>query len=232
MMPSMHPLAICTLVVTMGIITVLTWNVVTQQPFHETSQQEDQQIGRSSKIRGSSGTSASIQSSTTYTSLPIRDPEPSIQYNSTSDDQCHYFLAESAIPMSGLGLFTTQPIQKGEMSQSMVDICLYVADTPGRDYTHFVTHSWSRDAWLGTFEGTNPRAACEGFATLFNTMPPGVQTSKLLMTHPPKNYNHISRANHVTAGAITEYDGISSVATRDIPAGAEITIDYQEYVTI
>ena len=47
------------------------------------------------------------------------------------------------------------------------------------------------------------------------------------MLHPPHNVNQ-SRKTSVNAGALTQYDGISSMATRDIPAGAEITIDYEE----
>jgi hypothetical protein len=155
---------------------------------------------------------------------------PEINYESTNDEQCRFYIAESALPHSGLGVFTTIPLAKGDMSQSMPDICIYVADTPKRG-THFETHSWSRDAWYGTWEGGNPRSACEGVATLFNSMPPGVQTSKLHMLHPP-DHGEIRRSRDPNAGAITHYTGISSVATRKVKAGSEITIDYQEYVSI
>ena len=49
--------------------------------------------------------------------------------------QCRFYLAESAIPRSGLGLFTAVDLQKGDEAQSMPDICIYVADTPAD--THF-----------------------------------------------------------------------------------------------
>ena len=209
---SMHPMTILTILITISIITLLALN----SPYAMT-------VPSSPRIRGIIGGSSS--SSTNYFS--VQTGQPSTYYESTNDDTCHYYLAESAIPMSGLGLFTTHPIEKGQMAQSMPDICIYVADTPKRDYTHFETHSWSRDTWLGMYEGKNPRAACEGFGTLFNTMPPGIQTSKLVMLHPPHNVNQ-SRKTSVNAGALTQYDGISSMATRDIPAGAEITIDYEE----
>ena len=153
-----------------------------------------------------------------------------IHYESTNDAQCRFYIAESALPHSGLGVFTTIPLAKGDMSQSMPDICIYVADTPKRG-THFETHSWSRDAWYGTWEGGNPRAACEGVATLFNSMPPGIQTSKLHMLHPP-DHGEIRRSRDPNAGALTHYTGISSVATRNVVAGSEITIDYQEYVRV
>jgi hypothetical protein len=78
--------------------------------------------------------------------------------------QCRFFLAESAIPRGGLGVYTASDIKAGELAQSMPDVCIYVADTP--EGTAFHTHSWARDVFHGTFEGRNPRAACEGFATL------------------------------------------------------------------
>jgi hypothetical protein len=147
-------------------------------------------------------------------------------YDSTNDAQCRFYLAESAIPQSGLGIFTTVDIATGDRTQSMADICIYVADTP-KHGTHFETHSWSRDSWYGTFEGRNPRAACEGVATLFNSMPPGIQTSKLHM-ESTQDHAHIVRSQHANAGAMTHYVGISSIATREVTAGSEITIDYGE----
>jgi hypothetical protein len=153
--------------------------------------------------------------------------ETGYYYDSTNDAQCRFYLAESAIPQSGLGIYTTVDIATGDRTQSMADICIYVADTPKRG-THFETHSWSRDSWYGTFEGRNPRAACEGVATLFNSMPPGIQTSKLHMESTQPDHAHIVRSQHANAGAMTHYVGISSIATREVAAGSEITIDYGE----
>lgn len=142
------------------------------------------------------------------------------------DDQCRFYLAESAIPQSGLGLFTAVDLKTGDEAQSMPDICLYVADTP--DGTHFETHSWARDVWHGSFEGRNPRAACEGFATLFNSMPVGIQTSKLNMLQSHDNAG-LTRSEQPGAGAVSQYYGVSSKATRDVQAGSELTIDYGDW---
>ena len=70
---------------------------------------------------------------------------------------CRYYLGESAIPHGGFGLFTTISIEKGMETQSMPDICIYVADTP-LNGTAFRTHSWNNRKWFGQFEGKNPRA--------------------------------------------------------------------------
>jgi SET domain len=143
-----------------------------------------------------------------------------------SDDQCRFYLAESAIPQGGLGLFTTIDIAQGNEAQSMADICIYVADTP--DCTAFHTHSWAKDTFLGQFEGWKPRAACEGFATLFNSMPEGVSTSTLVSHHHHTN-GGLRRDHDPGAGAISQYYGITSTANRNIKAGQELTIDYGDW---
>jgi hypothetical protein len=179
-------------------------------------------------LRGDTS-SLSLSSLTNTISKTLLTTSSAPTYKSTNDEHCRFYLSESAIPQSGLGIFTSVSLQEGDMAQPFSDICIYVADTPKGRSTHFHTHSWSRDTWLGTFEGVNPRAACEGVATLFNSMPPGVQTSKLHLLSPQNNAG-IVRSKHANAGAITHYAGISSIATRAVDAGSEITIDYGEYV--
>jgi hypothetical protein len=95
----------------------------------------------------------------------------------------------------------------------MPDVCIYVADTPRG--TQFETHSWARDVFIGAFEGRKPRAACEGVATLFNSMPDGVGTSKLVPLTMHTN-GGLSRHTEPGAGAITQ-------------AGSELTIDYGDW---
>jgi hypothetical protein len=138
--------------------------------------------------------------------------------------ECRFYLAESAIPMGGLGLYTAIDIPKGAQAQSMEDICIYVADTP--DDTDFDSHSWARDVWMGQWEGNNPRAACEGFATLFNSLPPGVATSELKSAMHVQTNAGLDRKTHPGAGAISHFYGITSEAVRDLSAGSELTIDY------
>lgn len=72
------------------------------------------------------------------------------------NDQCRFFLAESALSaFAGWGIFTAIDIEKGQQAQSMEDICIYVADSPNG--TPLDTHSWNRDVFFGNFEGDNPR---------------------------------------------------------------------------
>jgi hypothetical protein len=106
------------------------------------------------------------------------------------------------------------------------DICIYVPDIKAKTDLH--THSWGQDVFFGQFEGRNPRAACEGFATLFNSLPKGVQNSKLISPRVQTNAG-LNRQQHPGAGAITHYFGIQSAATDNIPPGSELTIDYGDY---
>lgn len=146
--------------------------------------------------------------------------------NNSKSDTCRFYLAESAIPHSGWGLFTAVDLKQGDLGQPFADICIYVPDTPLGN--HFLTHSWGNDVWFGAFEGRNPRAACEGFATLFNTVPPGIQTSKLHMMGPHHNAG-LRRDRDPGAGAVSQYAGIASVTTRPVEAGSELTIDYGDW---
>ena len=157
---------------------------------------------------------------------PIRGGAHNRVSISKNNLECRFFLAESAIPNGGLGIYTAIDIEKGHEAQSMKDVCIYVADTP--EGTQFETHSWAQDVFMGLFEGANPRAACEGVATLFNSMPPGVSTSKLVSMKIHSNAG-LHRARSAGAGSITSYYGTTSEAVRDILAGSELTIDYGDW---
>ena len=155
-----------------------------------------------------------------------REETSSSFLRTSSNDQCRYYLAESAIPMGGLGVYTATDVPKGALAQPTPDICIYVADTPSG--TAFHSHSWAQDVFNGAFEGHNPRAACEGFATLFNSLPESVKTSRL-NPMPIQTNGGLHRQRNPGAGAISQYFGIWSQAVRDIPAGSELTIDYGDW---
>jgi hypothetical protein len=106
------------------------------------------------------------------------------------------------------------------------DICIYVPDLEAK--TDFRTHSKGQDVFFGQFEGRNPRAACEGFASLFNSLPQGVQNSQLIAPRVQTNAG-LNRRRNPGAGAITHYFGIQSRATDNIQAGSELTIDYGDF---
>jgi hypothetical protein len=88
----------------------------------------------------------------------------------TSNGECGLYLARSAIPNGGLGIFVgRRGIAEPNRVVGFPDVCIYVADTP-RDLKQLRSHSYGYGTFFGQFEGSNSRAACEGLATLMNTM--------------------------------------------------------------
>lgn len=142
------------------------------------------------------------------------------------ESQCRLYLAESAIPHGGLGIFTAVGVPPDTVLN--VDQCIYVHDAPSFEGFQLRTHSYGRNTFFGQFEGRNSRAACEGLATLMNTMPVTAITAKLVS--PPKADNAgLDRRLNPGAGAITQYYGIKTVSVDIIPPGSEITHDYGDW---
>jgi hypothetical protein len=140
--------------------------------------------------------------------------------------QCRYYLAESAIPNGGLGVFTAVGVPPDTVLN--VDQCIYVHDAPSFQGFQLRSHSYGRNTFFGQFEGSNSRAACEGLATLMNTMPVTAINVKLVS---PKRADTAGLDRHTSpgAGAITQYYGIKTVSIDTIPAGSEITHDYGDW---
>jgi len=168
---------------------------------------------------------SNVDQSTLLSTLAIT-PTPglkgSLQELPSQETMCHYYLAESALKKAGLGVFTTMDISEGGETHPMPDICIYVTDTPRG--TQLDTHTWQNWRFHGAFEGSNPRAICEGVTTLFNSI------DRVFTSIPTtvKKFIHtnggLQRSKHPGAGAITHYYGITSVAQRWVKAGSEITI--------
>jgi hypothetical protein len=152
---------------------------------------------------------------------------PSLRTTSAAaESQCRLYLAESAIPHGGLGIFTAVGVPPDTVLN--VDQCIYVHDAPSFEGFQLRTHSYGRNTFFGQFEGRNSRAACEGLATLMNTMPVTAISAKLVS--PPRADNAgLDRRTSPGAGAITQYYGIKTVSVDIIPAGSEITHDYGDW---
>jgi hypothetical protein len=137
-----------------------TWKQ--QQQHHHPHSQQDS--SKSSIRTASSEPSFSSSSSRTSpsSSSSLRPP-------STAASQCRLYLAPSAIPNGGLGIFVTEGVPAGT-SVAFPDVCIYVTDCADRVIEQLRSHSYGRGTFFGQFEGSNSRAACEGLATLMNTM--------------------------------------------------------------
>jgi hypothetical protein len=148
--------------------------------------------------------------------------------NPHDHDQCRFYLAESAIQSekAGLGIFAGVGLLKGDMI-GVPDICIFVSDAP-KKWTHLRSHTFGWASFFGQYEGSNSRAACEGIATTFNTMPNSHINAKLVSPIQPTNAG-LERAAQPGAGAITHHFGMHAVALDVIPAGSELTIDYGDW---
>ena len=156
-----------------------------------------------------------IQANVRGTSLAVTD---------AVNAQCQFFLAESAIPMAGLGVFTAINIKKNHPVQNTPDICVYITDA--NNQTEVDTHTWQDHRFGAQWEAKNPRAACEGVVVQFNSMnmkkfasarPTAIQ--ELIHTNAG-----LRRDKSPGAGAITHYFGASSVALRDLEPGTELML--------
>lgn len=139
------------------------------------------------------------------------------------DERCHWYLAESSIRGSGLGIFAGTGVLPGEMV-GFPDICIFVGDAP-QHWTHLRSHSYGKGSFFGQYEGNNSRAACEGIPTTFNTQPDRLVNSELSSVVLPTNAG-LHRATSPGAGSITHHYGMHAKAKDVITAGSELTIEY------
>jgi hypothetical protein len=113
-------------------------------------------------------------------------------------------------------MFTATGLLKGDMI-GFPDICIFVSDAP-KKWTHLRSHSWGKRNFWGQYEGQNSRAACEGFATIFNTMP-NTHINTKLVSPLQQTTAGVRRYKDPAAGSITHHYGIHSEAMDVIPAG-------------
>jgi hypothetical protein len=143
-------------------------------------------------------------------------------------DQCRYYLAESAIPDGGLGLFTVVGIAIGNRigPEEEGDMCIHISHAPKNIMLD--SHTWGSGVFYGQFEGPHVRSVCEGFTSFANTMP---KTAINTILHPMQYTSPagLFRQTQPGAGAITHYHGVTAIAMDNIPAGEEITVDYGDW---
>lgn len=152
-----------------------------------------------------------------------------VHHSAPGQDQCRLYLAESAIPYGGLGVFTGVGLHPGDLL-GFPDICLYVADMQSdvSEWMQLRTHTWGRASFFGQFEGHSSRAACEGIVTTFNTMPDHMINAKIVSAALPTNAG-LHRAYDEGAGAVTHHYGVHAVATDTTTAGSELVIYYGDW---
>ena len=148
---------------------------------------------------------------------------------SSDNDQCRFYLAESAIPNGGLGIFAGIGLHPDD-TVAFPDICLFVADmqAPVEQWMQMRTHTWGKGKFFGQNEGETSRGACQGLATTLNTMPRHMVNTELVSPVLPTNAG-LHRATQPGAGSITHHYGIHGKALDVVTAGSELTIWYGDW---
>jgi hypothetical protein len=153
---------------------------------------------------------AAVPASSYQESKPVLRGNP-------NKDQCRFYMAESAVaPNSGMGMFTATGLLKDEMV-GFPDICIFVSDSP-KHWTHLRSHSWGWGQFFGQYEGSDSRAACEGYATIFNTMPNAYINTKI-HSLVQQTTAGVRRDSDPAAGSMTQHYGIHSKTLDVVPAG-------------
>jgi hypothetical protein len=118
-------------------------------------------------------------------------------------------------------MFTATGLLQGDMI-GFPDICIFVSDAP-KKWTHLHSHSWGKRKFFGQYEGSNSRAACEGFATIFNTMP-NTHLNTKLVSPVQQTTAGVRRYKDPGAGSITHHYGVHSEAMDVISAGMSAVV--------
>jgi hypothetical protein len=158
----------------------------------------------------------------TTPSSSYQESKPVLRGKSSSEgaeQQCRFYMAESAVaPNSGMGMFTATGLLKDE-DVGFPDICIFVSDSP-KHWTHLRSHSWGWGQFFGQYEGSDSRAACEGYATIYNTMPDAYINTKI---HSLVQQTTAGVRRDITdtpaAGSMTQHYGIHSKTLDVVPAG-------------
>jgi hypothetical protein len=149
--------------------------------------------------------------------VPSYQESKPVLRNPSAQDQCRFYMAESAVgPNSGMGMFTATSLLKDEMV-GFPDICIFVSDSP-KEWTHLRSHSWGWGSFWGQYEGSDSRAACEGYHTIFNTMPNSYINTKI-HSLVQQTTAGVRRDQDPAAGSITQHYGIHSKTLDVVPAG-------------
>mmetsp|Transcript_28070 Transcript_28070/g.32733 ORF Transcript_28070/g.32733 Transcript_28070/m.32733 type:complete len:660 (+) Transcript_28070:84-2063(+) len=145
------------------------------------------------------------------------------------DDECAIYMAQSSIPKAGFGLYTTNPIPKGQYVLPYADApSIPVCDRNFNDLTNdllnHVSYFWSGDGMAEFLcDFIEESVVTFGAISNYHTVLHNVDAVS-------NGYDDtlVDRNEDPTAGSFSYLNGHSFKATQDIPAGGEIFADYGE----
>ena len=151
-------------------------------------------------------------------------------------EQCGLYMAESAIPNSGMGMYTARRIPAKEQIFSG-DVVIQVEDydvnqqlrkallknesTEEGDWL-LDSYYWNPDVTLGHFEADDVESIVPGMGMLANSHP-GLVNAKI---EPPQITHDLVVGRDPGAGASSNYHNVRFIASQDIEAGEELFVKY------
>jgi hypothetical protein len=152
-------------------------------------------------------------------------------------ETCGLYMAESAIPNAGLGMYTTRPFGTGEKLFEG-DVVLQVEDFEvNQKLRHWfageveykedpewlpANYFWNSVNTMGHFEALDIESIVPGLGMLANSHMGLVNA----IMRPPEMTADLHRGRDPGAGGSTAYNGIHFVSSQEIESGAEIFVAY------
>jgi hypothetical protein len=152
------------------------------------------------------------------------------------EETCGLYMAESAIPNSGLGMFTAKEIPcNGQIFQG--DVVVQVEDVIANIQLSMrerkavskkepdwlmENYYWSSHKTKGEYEAGQIQSIVPGMGMLANSHP-GLVNAKM---RPPQITNILRRDKDPGAGASSNFHNVRFVANQKIEAGAELFVEY------
>jgi hypothetical protein len=151
------------------------------------------------------------------------------------EETCGLYMAESAIPNSGLGMYTGKAIRQNEQI-SFSDVAIQVEDhdtntkrrrwyhklAPGEPDWLMENYFWNCRVTKATFEARDIQSVIPGLGMLANSHTGLVNA----IMRPPQVTNILRRDKDPGTGASTNYHNVRFVSDQEIEAGAELFVAY------
>jgi hypothetical protein len=137
---------------------------------------------------------------------------------------CHLYIAESTIPDAGFGLYTSVPISRGQ-SISEPDIIIQITDALNMG-TILSDYAWNPDLFGGQFEANTVHSILPGVGSIANAVSDFRDANTIFFGSRDVDEANVPRTTSPGAGAFSHYHNVSFLALKDINAGEEIFITY------
>ena len=137
----------------------------------------------------------------------------------TGGPKCGFYIAPSSIPGAGLGLYSASAHPRGA-TIGFPDINIALVN---KRRSILENYEWDASSMASTFEGREVSNIAPGFGMLANGH---YELDNVALGLPKWDDAGLHRSASPSAGSFTLMHSMSAVATKDIPAGSELFLNY------